>query len=139
MQQAIKGLSSRFEEADYTLALTQAERDTGWTLPQTDGTKITWLKKRTTRHLYSALRSESAHKFKFEGINLQNRFEHYSDLVKEMDKEWDDEKDSLFLLDNKRFVAGVKIDAGFQYGRYTGRDLTYNYDNRTIITPDDSE
>ena len=88
LQAEVKGLTSSLATADYTNAITAAERDTGWELPQTADLKITWLLSRAKRHLFSYLMAESAAKFKFEDINLQQRFDHYRLLIKDMDKDF---------------------------------------------------
>jgi hypothetical protein len=139
IQQELKGLSSKFEAVDFTNAVSDAVAETGWAFPvvETDnGYKVKWLKQRTIRNLYFMLRSESAHKFKVEGINLQHRFDHYQKLIESMDEEWISEVEHM-MPDDVSGIAGVKIDAGFVYEKHTGRDLTYSetYQNTTIVTP----
>ncbi|MEN6445584.1 MAG: hypothetical protein ABFC98_06010 [Candidatus Cloacimonas sp.] len=138
VQQELKGLSTRFEAVDFVNAASDAVADTGWSFPVTDNYKVKWLKQRVVRNLYFMLRSESAHKFKVDGINLQHRFDHYQKLVESMDEEWKVEIGGIMnTTEDKAGIAGVKMDAGFVYEKRTGRDLTYSdsYKNTTIITP----
>jgi len=136
----IKGLSRQFEADDFQNAVDDAQRETGWLLPQTDSTKLRWLKERIKRHLFFMLWTESAHKFKFKQYNLQHRFQHYGQLIKSMDEKWtlfiDQE---LLLLDDVGLGGfGAKIDAGFQYDEF-GRDSSYQDENLVVVTPTESD
>jgi len=141
LQQELKGLASKLEDDDFTNAIAQAQRDTGWTLPQTTDFKITWLKQRSKRHLFFYLQSEAASKTRFKNIYLNHRFEHYTKLLESMDKEF-----VQALEDNAYEFAGVsafqavatRIDAGFRYEPQTGRDRTFDSDNKIILTPDEN-
>lgn len=136
VRQELKGLSSKFETEDFDNAISDSFGDTGWAFPLTTDYKILWFKKRVFRHLFFMLGAESAHKFKVDGINLQQRFEHYSKLVSGMDREWEKEYNSI-MPDDIDGIAGIKIDSGFVHDEDTGQDLTYgqDYTNSTIITP----
>jgi hypothetical protein len=136
----IKGLSTHFDATDYAQAVDDAERDTGFTLPATDDGQIKWLKRRTKRHLFYMLWTESAHKFKFEQINLQHRFEHYKQLIEKEDLDFEKalEDEILFADVNDTQLFGHKIDAGFSQDDY-GRDTTYDEDNLVAVTPTDSD
>jgi len=126
VQQELKSLASKLESVDFENAVDSAETDTGWSLPQTSNYRIRWMLQRTKRHLYDMLRSESAHKFKVEGINLQQRFDHYNTLVTEMDKEWEDEQEGP--MDDVSGVAGVKISSSFVYDK-VGLDISGDNDS----------
>jgi hypothetical protein len=137
-QQELKGLAVQFEEADFYNAVSTAERETGWTCPESNITKIHWLKERTKRHLFFMMLSVSAHKFKFKQYNLQNRFEHYRLLVKDMDEAW-----AVFLAEDLLLLEGAgafstKVDAGFAYDEI-GNDVTYRPENIMKITPSESD
>lgn len=140
VQQELKGLATKLVVTDYTNAVTTALEDTGWTLPVTSAYRIKWLIQRTKRHLFEMLQFEAASKFKVDGINLQQRFDHYSKLVEKLDKEWDGEQGGSTEEDYLA-VGGVKIDAGFVYERLTHRDLTYteNAKNCTKVSPSSNE
>ena len=137
----IKGLSTKFELEEYNEAISQAERDTGWTLPVTSSFQQKWMIERAKRHLFSFLLAESAHKFKFEGINLHNRYTHYKGLVKQADIDFEkaiEENAHEFAGVPANRLFGTKIDAGFSYEPQTGRDTTYGEDNQVIFEPNEN-
>lgn len=137
----LKGLSAQFDSDDYTSASTDACRETGWAFPTTDSFKLIWLKRRIKRNLYDMLRSESAHKFKFEGINLQDRFKHYSQLVKEEDDAFEAIQNAepyKFAGVGVEHMFGSKLDAGFSYDQF-GQDTTYETENEVVVAPTSSE
>jgi len=133
----LKGLSSKVTSNDLTNAVNNAQRDTGWALPQTTDFRVQWLKERTKRWVFFFLWSESAHKFKFEQINLQHRFDHYERLIKYMDQLFENaklENIAEFAGASAYEMFGTKIEAGFQYDDL-GNDTTYSNNNRVIIEP----
>jgi hypothetical protein len=140
----IKGLSRYLEIEDYENALADAERECGWSTSVLTNFRIYWLKQRMKRHLFFYLMSESAHKFKYEQINLQHRFDHYFKLIEMMDgkfKEIMEEHPNEFLdvlgIDDVSGLFGTKVDAGFSYSP-SGRDTTYDADNEVVFTPNES-
>ena len=138
LKQEVKGLTSSLEDVDYTNAISASERDTGWSLPQTAAFNIKWLMERAKRHLFFFLMSESASKFKFKNINLQNRFEHYRLIIKDMDeriKESQEEFAFEFAGVSATQIAGSVISAGFQTDPLTGEDTTYDSTNKVLIHP----
>lgn len=139
VQQEVKGLASYLEEDDFTNAVDEAERETGWSLPQSLALKIKWLKERAKRHLFFMLWSESAHKFKYKQYNLQNRFSQYEKLIAKMDLDWEKFLEESLLLLEGVDAFGTKIDAGFAYENETGRDTTYFDDNLVVITPKEAD
>jgi hypothetical protein len=125
----VKSLSSKLAEDDYTNAIEDAKRETGFGLPTDDPFRILWLKNRAKRHLFFYLMSESAHKFKYDTINLNQRFEHYMSLITMMDQQFEKVmEDNPELFGDEVLAAylygGMKVDAGFIYD-YLGRDVTY--------------
>jgi len=135
----VKGLATHFVSNDYTQAANDAERETGFSFPVTNGDAIVWLKRRTKRHLFYMLASESAYKFKFEQINLQHRFQHLFKLVETEDAAFAEAAEDLILADGTAAqMFGHKIDAGFSQDQF-GRDTTYEYDNLVAIHPLESE
>lgn len=138
LKQEVKSLTSYLVDDDYTNAISDAENETGWTLPVSGDFKEYWIKDRSKRHLFFYLLSESAHKFKVKQINLQHRFEHYNILIKEMDKRFDIAKDEYpeeFISVDSANLFGNKIDAGFAYQEQTGIDITYDTEQQVIISP----
>jgi len=139
----VKGLSNYLTNPDdYENAISDACRETGWALPVTTNFKIYWLKDRAKRHLFFYLFSESTYKFKFENINLQQRFEHLKTAIEYMDKLFVDAQESNpteFATVDSFQLFGSKIDAGFLYESQTGIDLTYDSSNIVQIKPDESD
>jgi hypothetical protein len=135
----LKSLSTKVDTNDYDNAVANAQRDCGWTCPVTVDFQIQWLKERAKRWIFFFLWSETAHKFKFEQINLQNRFEHYERLIKYMDQLFESAKEeniAEFAGAQPYEMFGTKIEAGFQYD-YVGNDTTYEQTNLVNITPGD--
>ena len=142
LEQEVKGLTSYLDSDDYSNACDDASRETGFSYPVADGFQTLWVKSRAKRHIFFYLLTESAHKFKYEQINLQHRFEHYRDIIKYMDEQWviAQEENALELAGVDAVNAlGTKIDAGFAYETQTGRDRTYDDDNVTILSPKETD
>jgi len=140
IQQELKGLSSEFETDDYTNAIDAAERDTGWSAPYATDFKETWMLQRIKRHLFSYLQTETAADFKYKQINLQQPFEHYTKLIRTMDEAFEkvmEEEPHEFAGVSAYELFGTKVDAGFAREAQTGRDITYDEDQRIIITPNE--
>ena len=142
LPEELKGLDNYLVRDDYSNALDDASRETGWTLPVTIDFKIHWIKERAKRHIFFYLMSESAHKFKFKQINLQQRFEHYRGLIKDMDVAFTaiiEARPDMFADVDPFMMFGTKIDAGFSYVPQTGEDQTYEDDNEVIFTPTEDD
>ena len=135
----IKGLSDAFVPDDYLKAIEAADRDTGWSAPYAGSFKEKWTLLRAKRHLFFAMLSESAHKFKYKQINLQHRFDHYRELVKDLEEAWvlaQEEHPAEFAGVEAYEMFGQKVDAGFATEPHTGQDLTYDEDQLVIINVD---
>jgi hypothetical protein len=142
VQEEVKGLSNYLDKPDYTNACNDAAMETGFSFPTSTNFQTYWIKMRAKRHLFFYLLTESAHKFKYEQINLQHRFEHYKVLIESMDKLYDKALEDSYLDFSGAStvnVFGTKIDAGFQYDPLTGRDTTYRDSNVTILTPTEND
>lgn len=142
IEQEVKGLTNYLDPSDYSNAVDDAIRETGFTFALSSNFQIQWVKDRTKRHLFFYLLTESAHKFKYEQINLQHRFEHYRKIVRDMDWRYEKAKDEYYLEFTGASavnVLGTKIDAGFQYDPLTGRDRTYDDTNITVLTPTEND
>jgi len=131
----VKGLSRYLEAIDYENAVQDASRETGWTFPITGTDTIKtflmeyWVKSRAKRHLFFYLMSESAHKFKYDVISLNQRVEHYKAILDQMDKQltsFVEENPELFIANAADWFC-TKIDAGFAYTT-VGEDITYDTD-----------
>lgn len=136
----IKGLSTEFVEADFTNAVNEAIRETGFTMPNSVDDQVRWLKQRTTRHLIYMIWLENSVKFKVKTIALDQKFEHLHKVIAKMDKDWEAAKDEPGfgpVVDTyKQF--GHQIGPGFAYDEM-GRNITYNDDQLVIITPGENE
>jgi len=142
IEQEVKGLTSYLDSTDYNNACDDASRETGFAFPVADGFSTLWVKSRAKRHIFFYLLTESAHKFKYEQINLQHRFDHYRDIIQYMDEQWAiaQEENAIELAGVSAVNAlGTKIDAGFSYEPQTGRETTYNEDNVTILSPTEND
>jgi hypothetical protein len=139
LKSEVKGLDSYLDPIDYQNAVVKAQQDTGYALPVTSTSLIFWILERAKRHLFFSLLSESAHKFKVKQYNLQHRFEHYRSIVEYMDTQWKEYLDEIGVDEQAIFMGGMKIDAGFQYDEETGKDTTYDSENRVIFTPTESD
>lgn len=138
----IKGLSNYFDNDDYQFAIDDAQRDTGFSLPTSTAFQIKWLKARTKRHLFFMLYSESAHKFKVKQFSLNQRFDHYNTLIKQMDLEFKEaltEEMFEFAGVEATQAFGHQLSPGFAYDSITGKDITYEDSNRVKVNPSDTE
>jgi hypothetical protein len=127
------------DSIDITSGVTDAQRETGFSLPTSDSFEIIWLKRRASRWVYHYIRTGQAHKFKFEEINLQNRFDHYDALIKSEDREFvkaiEENMDKFAGVDPYK-LFGTKVDAGFAYDDL-GHDITYDEDNIVVSSPNE--
>jgi hypothetical protein len=142
LEKEVKGLTSYLDSDDYNNACDDASRETGFSYPVADGFQTLWMKSRAKRHIFFYLLTESAHKFKYEQINLQHRFEHYRDIIKYMDGQYEKAIEEFafeFAGVSAVNALGTKIDAGFAYEPQTGRDRTYDDDNVTILSPKETD
>ena len=140
VQKGVKGLDNYLDQDDYTRAVEEAVRETGYSATTTNATKIHWLIERSKYALYGMLLSESAHKFKVKQYSLHHRFEHYLALRKYMDEQWNKYLESTPIdPESPVHIGGMKIDAGFQYDEVTGRDTTYLDTNRVQFTPTEND
>lgn len=141
----VKGLSSYLDPADFTNACNDAAMETGFSFPTSTDFQTLWNKTRAKRHIFFYLMTESAHKFKYEQINLQHRFEHYRSIINDMDIKFEKALEESYLEFaggggvSEVNVFGTKIDAGFQYAPLTGRDTTYSDDNVTVLSPTEDD
>ena len=135
----VRGLNNYLTAEDYSNACDDAARETGWSFPVTDDFQILWMKNRAKRHLFFYLLSESAHKFKYEGISLNQRFDHYLALTKQMDADFEKAQETNpeeFMTGDSYLLFGTKIDAGFSYDEI-GEDTTFFDDNQVTSSYDE--
>lgn len=131
--------------SDFTNAVSVAERETGFDLPQTSDFRVEVLRKRAIRHSMYYLMISAARKFRAEGFHLDQRYKHYREIVRDLDEEYaklledypEEFLDAITVSDNAYKMFGSQIDAGFQSDAL-GRDTTYTDDNEVIVTPNDA-
>ena len=143
LKEEVKNLTTYLESPiDYQNAINDALRETGWTLPVETNFKIYWTKQRARRHLFFMLLTESAHKFKYKQINLQQRFDHYSKLIKNMDEAFvaiQESRPEEFSGVDPFKAFGTVAGTGFAYEPLTGRDITYDEDQKVIFNPKETD
>jgi hypothetical protein len=140
IMQEIGQATSDLSSADYANAIDDAQMET-WDLPTDNKYRVLWIKKRAKRHLFFYLASGTARKFQVENFRLQQRHEHYRDMYKSMDREFEEEKKrrpEMFPEPEGDIDAykmfGTQIDSGFQYDDL-GRDTTYSASNSVLFKP----
>jgi len=141
LEQEVKGLTSYLVSDDFSNALDDASRETGWGFPISGDKKIHWQKQRAKRHLHFYLVSETAHKFKYKQISMNQRFEHHWKIISGMDKLWTDAQDDLLIeLSGAESyeLFGTKVDAGFAYEEQTGQDITMDQDQEVLHHPNEA-
>ena len=72
----------------FGVAVDSALMELGWELPCSHPKKVLWIINRSLRFALEILQIESAHKFRYDKIFLQNRFTHYQALIEKMDKDF---------------------------------------------------
>lgn len=141
LQAEVKGLHSYLIKEDFENAADDAINEFEASWPVSGQLIEYWVKKRAKRHLFYYLLTESAHKFKFEQINLQHRFDHYSKLIEMEDKNFEnfmEERPDLFAGVDSFKMFGTKIDAGFAYTEY-GTDITYDDEQMVEFDPKEAD
>ena len=119
--------SSRIDFDSLESAITQAMAELHWSFPIDDAQKEYWVIERTKRYALYVLLVESAHKFQFKKIYLQQRFANYFKLIEFMDKEFLKALDSnptLFDVDTWGNLT-FYITNGFNYNSF-GEDESYD-------------
>lgn len=123
MSTAASALSTEGMES----AVESAMLELNWSYPVTENNKCFWISKRAVRHACFILWVASAQKFKYKQVNLQQRFEHYEKLIKNMDAEFElalSNDIALFANVASYKMFGTAVGAGFRYD-FIGRDITY--------------
>ena len=104
---------------------TTAMSELGWVYPVTNAMKEHWAVLRGIRHSLFILQVESAHKFRYKDIFLQNRFAHYTTLIEKMDKDYEKAKeDNPDLFADSVFVddESIKAMVGYYIPNYSDYD-----------------
>ena len=96
------------EELDQAAA--KAMLELRWVYPISDSFKRYWAIERGKRHALYILLMIAAHKFKYKQINLNQRFDHYYQLIKTMDAEF-----AKVIDDYPSVFPGVETEHGFTH------------------------
>lgn len=137
----MKGLTNYLDPEDYSSACDDASMELGWSFPVSDTTQKFWTIDRAKRWLFFYLLTQQAHKFQFEKINLQHRFEHYTKIVNLMDRRFQEaikENPALFAGVDTSRLFGTYVKAGFATDD-VGYDITYSTDNEITFFPSDTD
>ena len=144
LSREVSGLATDLDLEDYVNGVSAAERETGYSMPQTTSFRIELLRKRSIRHVLYSLLLGAARKFRAGEFHLNQRFKHYREIVLDLDKEYEkfqEDHPEEFMLssvsDEAIKLFGSQIDAGFS-SDHLGRDTTYTDDNEVIVTPNES-
>jgi hypothetical protein len=132
LTEELKNLSSYVEDEDYENAISEAQQETGWTLPVTDNFRMLWLKRRAKRHLIYMLYTEAASKFRVDQISLGDRFKHYGEIINLEDKAFE-----KAMEDRPDLFCGISATAYF--GQQVGTRHTYDELGRDITDYSDVE
>lgn len=84
--------SGNVSDDGYVVGAETAMAELGWDYPLSHPLKVFWAFNRGVRHCIFILQIESAHKYRYKDIFLQNRFTHYSALIEKMDKDFEKAK-----------------------------------------------
>lgn len=98
-----------------------------WAYPITDPFKSYWFLERGKRHLIQIFLIESAHKFKYKQIHLNQRFDHYLLLIKKMDE------DFLRAIEENPEVFPTPA-GGVPFPDYIANTFTYDFLGRSLGT-----
>lgn len=133
----MKGVSTLLSDDEYTSAINDMLRETGWTFPITSSFQLYWAFQRSKRHCLDMLLTSQAPKFQVDKIRLDQRFDHYLKMIQSIDaafKEAKEESPEEFTNAEVYMVFGSYISAGFSSDSF-GNDTTYQETNKVLITP----
>jgi len=80
--------AENLSEEGFEVAAESAMNELGWELPCSHPKKVLWIMNRGLRYCVEILMVESAHKFRYDKIFLQNRFAHYKQIIDKMDQDF---------------------------------------------------
>lgn len=125
IEMALGSSSSLFVSNQLEFAASQAINELGWSYPIEISKKQYWAVLRGKRHALDLKRTETAHKFKYKQISLNQRFEHYNALIRFMDEEFERaaSRDPVLLDVEYKDFFGTYINNGFIYDQY-GNDIS---------------
>ena len=121
------GLASSVASDAFEWASDKTYGEVQWEYPITDPFKLYWFIERGKRHLINIFLIESAAKFKYKQIHLNQRFDHYFLLLKKMDA------DFLQAIEDNPEVFPTPSGGG-SYPFYIANTFSYDYLGRSYGT-----
>ena len=88
VSQEMGDMASQISNDAFERVSNKTNNELQWDYPITDSFKAYWFIERGKRHLIEIFLIESARKFKYKQINLNQRFDHYLALIKFMDEQF---------------------------------------------------
>lgn len=120
-------LASKVADDAFESASDKVINEVQWSYPVTDPFKSFWFMERGKRHLIQIFLIESAHKFKYKQIHLNQRFDHYLLLLKKMDED--------FLRATEENPEAFPASAGgVPFTLYIANTFTYDFLGRSLGT-----
>ncbi len=121
------GLASKVAVDAFESASDKVINEVQWDYPITDPFKTYWFLERGKRHLIQIFLIESAIKFKYKQIHLNQRFDHYLLLIKKMDE------DFLRAIEENPEVFPTPA-GGTSFPVYIANTFTYDFLGRSLGT-----
>lgn len=120
-------LASKVSVDAFEAASNKAYNEVLWPYPISDPFKCFWMLERGKRHLIQIFLIESAHKFKYKQIHLNQRFDHYLLLIKKMDEDF-------LLAIEENPDAFPSPSGGIPFPAYIANTFTYDFLGRSLGT-----
>jgi hypothetical protein len=108
--------ASNLTDEGFEVGAETAMNELGWSYPVDHPLKTFWAFQRGVRHSVHILLIESAHKFRYKEIFLQNRYSHYRSIIDDMDKAFEvakEENPALFA--DSTFVDENTLASSLSY------------------------
>lgn len=110
------GNSANLTPDGFDVAADTALNELGWSVPIDHPLKVFWAYQRGVRHSVYILMIESAHKFRYKEIFLQNRFSHYKAMIDDMDKAFEKAKeDNPELFSDSVYIDSDSIASSLSF------------------------
>ena len=118
-------LASKIATDAFESASNKTYNEVQWPYPISDPFKEYWFLERGKRHLLQIFLLESAHKFKYKQIHLNQRFDHYLLLLKKADE------DFLQAIEDNPEAFPTPAGGG-SFPDYIANTFTYNFLGRSL-------
>jgi hypothetical protein len=121
------GLAAKVAVDAFESASDKVIAEVQWNYPIIDPFKTYWFMERGKRHIIQIFMIESAHKFKYKQIHLNQRFDHYLLMLKKMDE------DFLRAIEENPEVFPAS-SGGVPFSYYIANTFTYDFLGRSLGT-----